>query len=432
MVGKIVNYRTMIESPNFEKCFFRHIMYPDGKEDALMELTHATTHEQVLHFLERSGPAIKPETAAQAVAAIYQLQKYDQIQSPAELSGALKNSPDYAQTINILAKGLLDLPMLAYTFLCLRRLMTPPLYHEDMQKIQIRLARATPHMDLTTLTWYAMALQGNFVKESFSFRWGLALAPAIQRLSNFIEEAKSAEDFLQVAICINSVRDVISHPLTEKFARRVLQALDQGVFHQKDSTKSNNSPDTGLDAICRIISLAVLKRNWIFKSNTIMHRMLMALRGRCHLMRPLQALVVSRVSLYEPVTVTYEIQERVYQLYNAETWKTHPHVSQMDFIRSLAMVKSYLFQDEKLLAILKGALRDEDSWQWDFNNVFDTIRSTVCLTITYVKGKQLKLYRQTGKRGKGKSTKTIFSSRHQIDWFLPCDIALCRTMDGIC
>ena len=48
-------------------------------------------------------------------------------------------------------------------------------------------------------------------------------------------------------------------------------------------------------------------------------------------------------------------------------------------MRALVLSRGRNFGRDELLVLLKEALRQEDRWQWDFNNVFDIIRSTgVC------------------------------------------------------
>ncbi len=147
----------------------------------------------------------------------------------------------------------LDLVRLSYCFLCLRRM--DPGAEEDrvaseaaVREVQVHLSRHLPCLDLSALSCFAVALRGRNMQDSrtreTSLTWGLAMAPAMDRLRRLLSRAETPEDLRRVAVCINAASRIASDGLMEAFARKVSERCGVGGEGGCDLAKPWHTKDT--------------------------------------------------------------------------------------------------------------------------------------------------------------------------------------------
>ncbi len=153
------------------------------------------------------------------------------------------------------------------------------------------------------MAYFAVALRGRNMQETptreTSLTWGLAMAPAMPRIARFIAEAESPEDLRKLAICINATCRIASDAIMDAFDKKVAERIDAGAFSSEalglEGDEASSFDDLAVQSLCKILSVALGKKRWFTDKVNFSRKVLLQLKGRTHLMRPLQALVASKV-----------------------------------------------------------------------------------------------------------------------------------------
>ena len=330
----------------------RNILYPeklehlspeDANNDPLYLLSHATSVNNLLNTFSRiDQSALKAHHTAQAISTLRHLQKLstmainylnedESLTSQIEFNRLLMYEPVYTSILNSLKlqHSDLNINITSYVFQCLKRL-EQPLSAPVMVNLEVYLRKHFNDMDSESLSYFAVSISGRTSSHSkfhgASLRKTISLAPAMPKLDKLIDEMNSPKDVHHVSICMNMMSSLISDSCMVKFYQKLNEIIKQGQFIEK-STKSNSGDSVDhsnylqVSALVKVLSIYLTKKDWHLTRVETLRNVLYLLKGRLHLLRPDQLVIIAKVTydLGEPAIIMYELDHRIRKLYEMQT-----------------------------------------------------------------------------------------------------------------